>query len=112
MNQIEFKSMSTEELWALHEEVAKRLAEALTVEKCLLESRLKLLQRGIEISPPAGKSPVAKFAGRQAAALAVFRCRDAERQVVKIQGVESQVVERAAPLSRGRAKIPESGAAV
>ncbi len=65
MNTNDFKSMSTDELWALHEEVAKRLAEALTVEKSLLESRLKLLQRGIEISPPAGKSAVAKFAGRK-----------------------------------------------
>jgi DNA-binding protein H-NS len=67
MNQNDFKSMSTDELWALHEEVAKRLAAALTAEKSLLESRLKLLQRGIEITPaaPAGKSPVAKFSGRK-----------------------------------------------
>jgi DNA-binding protein H-NS len=62
MNPNDFKSMSTDELWALHEEVAKRLAAALTVEKGLLESRLKLLQRGIEIRPagPAGKSQLAK----------------------------------------------------
>ena len=67
MNQNDFKSMSTDELWALHEEVAKRLAAALTAEKSLLESRLKLLQRGIEITPaaPAGKSPVARFSGRK-----------------------------------------------
>lgn len=67
MNSNDFKSMSTDELWALHEEVAKRLAEALTVEKSLLESRLKLLQRGIEIRPtsPAGKSPSGKSSGRK-----------------------------------------------
>lgn len=67
MNSNDFKSMSTDELWALHEEVAKRLAEALTVEKSLLESRLKLLQRGIEIRPtsPAGKSPSGKPSGRK-----------------------------------------------
>jgi DNA-binding protein H-NS len=67
MNPNDFKSMSTDELWALHEEVAKRLAAALTVEKSLLESRLKLLQRGIEIRPtsPPGKSPSAKSSGRK-----------------------------------------------
>jgi DNA-binding protein H-NS len=59
--------MSTDELWALHEEVATRLAAALKAEKSLLESRLKLLQRGIEIRPaaPAGKSVVAKSSGRK-----------------------------------------------
>jgi len=57
--------MSTDELWALHEEVARRLAEALTAEKSLLESRLKLLQRGVEIRPSAvaGKSSVADSSG-------------------------------------------------
>jgi DNA-binding protein H-NS len=67
MNSNDLKSMSTDELWALHEEVAKRLAEALTVEKSLLESRLKLLQRGIETRPtsPAGKAPSGKSSGRK-----------------------------------------------
>jgi DNA-binding protein H-NS len=67
MNSNDFKAMSTDELWALHEEVATRLAAALTAEKSLLESRLKLLQRGIEIRPAgvAGKSPVAKSSGRK-----------------------------------------------
>ena len=67
MNSNDFKSMSTDELWALHEEVAKRLAAALTVEKSLLESRLKLLQRGIEIRPasPADKSSSGKSSGRK-----------------------------------------------
>ena len=48
MNRNDFKSMSTDELWALHEEIAARLAAALTVEKSVLENRLKRLQRGIE----------------------------------------------------------------
>ena len=48
MNRNDFKSMSTDELWALHEEIATRLAEALTAEKSVLENRLRRLQRGIE----------------------------------------------------------------
>lgn len=81
MNRNAFKSMSTDELWALHEEIAKRLAAALTVEKSLLENRLKLLQRGIDIRRAAaagksiagkstagkstdGESPIAKSSGR------------------------------------------------
>ena len=51
MNRNDLKSMSTDELWALHEEIATRLAAALTAEKSVLESRLRLLQRGIEIQP-------------------------------------------------------------
>jgi DNA-binding protein H-NS len=49
MNRNDFKSMSTDELWALHEEIATRLAAALTAEKSVLENRLRRLQRGIEI---------------------------------------------------------------
>ena len=40
--------MSTDELWALHEEVAARLATSLLAEKRLLEDRLKQLRGGIE----------------------------------------------------------------
>jgi DNA-binding protein H-NS len=49
MKRTDFTSMSTDELWALHEEIATRLAAALTAEKSVLEHRLKQLQRGIEI---------------------------------------------------------------
>jgi DNA-binding protein H-NS len=75
MNRNDFKSMSTDELWALHEEIATRLAAALTVEKTVLESRLRQLQRRIEIQPAAraakssdakssnGKSSNAKSSG-------------------------------------------------
>src|SRR3954451_14252874 len=51
MNRNDLKSMSTDELWALHEEIATRLAAALTAEKSVLEDRLRLLQHGIEIQP-------------------------------------------------------------
>jgi DNA-binding protein H-NS len=53
MNRNAFKSMSTDELWALHEEIATRLAAALTAEKSVLENRLRRLQRGIETQPAA-----------------------------------------------------------
>lgn len=49
MNRNDFKSMSTNELWTLHEEIAARLAAALTAEKGVLENRLRRLRRGIEI---------------------------------------------------------------
>src|SRR5258705_5515167 len=54
MNRNDFKSMSTDELWALHEEIATRLAAALTAEKSVLENRLRRLQRGIEIQHATG----------------------------------------------------------
>jgi len=48
VNRIDFKSMSTDELWALYEEVAARLATSLLAEKRVLEDRLKQLQGGFE----------------------------------------------------------------
>jgi DNA-binding protein H-NS len=65
MNRNDFKSMSTDELWALHEEIATRLAAALTAEKSVLENRLRQLQRGIETRPAthAGKSSNARSSG-------------------------------------------------
>ena len=48
MNRNDFKSMSTDELWALHEEIATRLAAALKAEKTVVENRLRQLQRGVE----------------------------------------------------------------
>ena len=53
MNRNTLKSMSSDELWALHEEIVTRLAAALTAEKRVLENRLKQLQRGNETSPAA-----------------------------------------------------------
>ena len=60
MNRNNFKSMSTDELWALHEEVAARLATSLLAEKRLLEDRLKQLKGGIEAErakPSTGRRP-------------------------------------------------------
>lgn len=51
MNRIELNTMSTDELWALHEEVSSRLATSLLAEKRLLEDRLKQLMGGIEAEP-------------------------------------------------------------
>ncbi len=48
MNRNDLKSMSTDELWALHEEIATRLADALLAEKRVLEERLKQLKGGVE----------------------------------------------------------------
>ena len=53
MNRNDFKSMSTDELWALHEEIATRLAAALKAEKTVVENRLRQLQRGVETQPAA-----------------------------------------------------------
>jgi DNA-binding protein H-NS len=58
MNRNDFKSMSTDELWALHDEIAGRLAAALTAEKSVLENRLRRLQRGVETHD--AKSPTAR----------------------------------------------------
>ena len=48
MNRNDFKSMSTDELWALHEEVAAKLAVTLIAEKRVLENRLKQLKGVVE----------------------------------------------------------------
>ena len=60
MNSIDLTSMSTDELWTLHEEVASRLAAALLAEKRVLENRLKQLKGGLgaERGPaPTGRRP-------------------------------------------------------
>ena len=60
MNRIDLKSMSTDELWALHEEIASRLAAALLAEKRVLENRLKQLKGGVEAergNSPTGRRP-------------------------------------------------------
>jgi DNA-binding protein H-NS len=52
--------MSTDELWALHEEVSSRLAATLLAEKRVLEDRLKQLKAGGEAeraSSSTGKRP-------------------------------------------------------
>ena len=60
MSRIDLKSMSIDELWALHEKVAARLAAALLAEKRVLEHRLKQLKGGVEAErepSPTGRRP-------------------------------------------------------
>ena len=60
MNRTDFESMSIDELWTLHEEIASRLAAALLAEKRVLEDRLKQLKRGGEAgraAPSSGRRP-------------------------------------------------------
>ena len=45
MKQIDLKGMSTDELWALHEKIAAKLAAKLEAEKSVLENRLEQLNR-------------------------------------------------------------------
>jgi DNA-binding protein H-NS len=44
VNRKDLNSMSTDELWAFHEEVAAKLAASLIAEKRVLENRLKQLK--------------------------------------------------------------------
>ena len=66
MNRNDFKSMSTDQLWMLHEEIATRLAAALTAEKGVLENRLRRLRRGIEIQPATDGAKSRDFNSRDA----------------------------------------------
>jgi DNA-binding protein H-NS len=82
MNRNDFKSMSTDELWALHEEIATRLAAALTAEKSVLENRLRQLQRGIETqhaTRDAQSSATKSSTGRRPYPAVVPKYRNPER---------------------------------
>ena len=82
MNRNDFKSMSTDELWALHEEIATRLAAALTAEKSVLENRLRQLQRGIEsqhATRDAKSSATKSSTGRRPYPAVVPKYRNPER---------------------------------
>jgi DNA-binding protein H-NS len=60
VNRNDLKSMSTDELWALHEEIASQLAATLLAEKRVLEDRLKQLKGGAEAErglTPTGRRP-------------------------------------------------------
>ena len=46
MTRYDFKSMSVDELWELHEKIAAALAEKMIVEKKSLEDRLRQLKQG------------------------------------------------------------------
>ena len=47
MNSHDLKSMSTDELWALHERVTSILAREISAEKARLEQRLRQLGHGV-----------------------------------------------------------------
>src|SRR5437764_6466070 len=55
-----FRSMSTDELWALHEKITTHLSARLTAERNALELRSRQLARGVE-SRPAKPKVVPKF---------------------------------------------------
>ena len=46
MTRNNLQSMSTDELWALHQKIAASLAARIIAEKEVLEDRLRLLNRG------------------------------------------------------------------
>jgi hypothetical protein len=48
------KSMSTDELWALHEKVAATLVAKIIAEKEVLEDRLRLLSQGRDVANEGG----------------------------------------------------------
>jgi DNA-binding protein H-NS len=50
MRNLDLDNMNFDELWILHEEVTKILAEKISVEKCKLEKRLAQLSRPEQIS--------------------------------------------------------------
>lgn len=48
MKRFDFESMSTDQLWALHEKITATLAGKLAAEKIRLEKRLQQLKGGVE----------------------------------------------------------------
>ena len=52
LNSMSLNSMSTDELWKLHENVVTKLAADLTRQKILLEDRLKQLTPQTQAEPP------------------------------------------------------------
>ena len=50
MNLQDFKSMSADELWSLHEQVTSILAREISAEKARLEQRLRQLGQGVPMS--------------------------------------------------------------
>jgi DNA-binding protein H-NS len=47
-----FRSMSTDELWALHERVASELTQRIVTEKATLEDRLRMLRSSDQAANP------------------------------------------------------------
>jgi len=104
MNRNTLKSMSTDELWALHEEIVTRLAAALTAEKRVLENRLRQLQRGNETSPAthAAKSSNAKSSNAKSSSAK----SSTERRPYPAVVPKYQNPERPSETWAGRGKTP------
>ncbi|MGY2906900.1 hypothetical protein [Bradyrhizobium sp. URHC0002] len=106
MNRNDLKSMSTDELWALHEEIATRLAAALTAEKSVLENRLRRLQGGTETQPAAhaAKSSAAKSSTpRRPYPAVVPKYRNPEAAVGDLGGTRQE-----APLARRTTEVRQA----
>src|SRR6185369_12142519 len=103
MNRNTLKSMSTDELWALHEEIVTRLAAALTAEKRVLENRLRQLQRGNDTSPAthAAKSNAKSSSAKSSSAKSSTERRPYPAVVPKYQNPE-----RPSETWAGRGKTP------
>jgi DNA-binding protein H-NS len=103
MNRNTLKSMSTDELWALHEEIVTRLAAALTAEKRVLENRLRQLQRGNETSPAthAAKSNAKSSSAKSSSAKSSIERRPYPAVVPKYRNPE-----RPSETWAGRGKTP------
>lgn len=56
LSKLELKSLSIDELWALHEQVGAVLSEKITAEKRGLEERLARLNRGVIEKPSAARA--------------------------------------------------------
>ena len=56
----DLNSMTTEQLWELHEQVTARLTAKISVEKALLEERLRKLGTAVAQVPASGRRPYPK----------------------------------------------------
>ena len=64
ISRVELKSLSIDELWALHEEVGGLLSERISAEKRELEKRLAKLNRGLVEKAPVARAAL-KAGGRR-----------------------------------------------
>jgi DNA-binding protein H-NS len=58
LSRLELKSLSIDELWALHEEVGALLSDRISAEKRELEARLAKLNRGLVEKWPIAREPL------------------------------------------------------
>ena len=64
LSRVELKSLSIDELWALHEEVGALLSERISAEKRELEARLAKLNRGLVEKAPIARAALKTSRGR------------------------------------------------